>query len=46
MLPGQPWAFNGRTAPDFQDALRTHRLIEAIERSARSGRRISLEEIG
>jgi predicted dehydrogenase len=32
----------GHSAPDFDDALRTHRLIEAIEQSARSGSRVSL----
>ena len=36
----------GRTAPDFDDTLCTHRLIEAIEQSARSGSRVSLGDIG
>jgi predicted dehydrogenase len=36
----------GQTAPDFDDALRTHRLIEGIEQSARSGNRVSLASGG
>lgn len=31
-----------RTAPRFEDAVRFHRIVDAIERSAGSGRRVSL----
>lgn len=31
-----------RTAPDFEDALRLHRLLDAIGKAAESGRRITL----
>jgi predicted dehydrogenase len=34
-----------RHAPDFDDAIRTHRLIEAVERAARSGERVAVKDI-
>ena len=34
-----------RTAPDFDDAVATHRILEAIERSNREGRRVAIDEI-
>lgn len=34
-----------RTAPSFEDAVATHRLIAAIEEAARTGRRVALDGI-
>ena len=38
-------AGQGRRYPDFEDAVRRHRMIAAVERSTEQGRRVALTEI-